>query len=127
MTSEATKQPTRRASDPLIEIIVDKVSKVEASVDKLTEAITKLAVIEERQFTDRQALERAFEAIQRSDERCVAMFEKCVFKLEKIESRTDSLEKDAPMNKQIQSWVIKALWACAAFAALIVTNKLNLL
>lgn len=124
--SEPNK-PTRRASDPLIEIIVDKVSKVEDSVDKLTEAITKLAVIEERQLTDRQSLERAFEAIQKSDERCLIMFEKCVSKLEKIESRTDTLEKEAPMNKQIQSWVIKALWACAAFAALVVTNKLNLI
>lgn len=94
-------------------------------MDKLTEAITKLAVIEEKQTTDRQALERAFMAIQKTDERCSSMFEKCVEKLEKLEGRVDTLEQIAPSSIQTNEWVTRALWAAAALGATLLAGKLG--
>ena len=104
----------QRGTDPMIEVIMHKVTKMENSIDKLADAITKLAVVEERQTADRAALERAFTAIQKSDERCADAFQKTVDKLEKIESRIDVLESAAPITAQTNQWVSKALWAAAA-------------
>lgn len=108
-------------------MIAHKLGKVEHSVDKMAEAVTKLAVIEERQTSDRAALERAFMAIQKTDERCTAMFEKCVEKLEKTDGRIDQLEAAAPANAQIQQWVTSAVWAAAGLAVYVVVHKLGLM
>lgn len=117
----------RRGVDPVIEMIAHKVGRMEQSMDKLTEAITKLAVIEEKQTADRQALERAFMAIQKSDERCQLLYEKTVEKLEAIDARVDGLEATAPQNAQVQQWVTSAVWAAAGLGVYIVINKLGLM
>ena len=117
----------RRSTDPTIEMIAHKVVGMERSLDKLTEAITKLAVIEEKQSADRAALERAFMAIQKTDERCALMFEKTVEKLEKLEGRIDTLDAAAPANAQVQQWVTSAVWAAAGLAVYVVINKLGLM
>ena len=117
----------RRKPDPMIEMISHKVSRIELSMDKLTEAITKLAVVEEKQAAASAALERAFMAIQKSDERCQLTFEKTVAKLEKVENRVDALEAAAPMQAQTSQWVNNAIWAAAALAGSVVVHKLGLL
>lgn len=117
----------RRRPDPIIEMIADKVVRMESAMDKLTDAITKLAVIEEKQSADRQALERAFMAIQKSDERCQLLFEKTSAKLDAIDGRVDGLEAAAPQTAQIQQWVTSAVWAAAGLGAYIVINKLGLM
>lgn len=117
---------SRRGTDPMIEVIMHKVVKVEASMEKVADALTKLAVIEERQTADRAALERAFAAIQRSDERCAESFEKTVAKLEKIENRIDTLEQAAPITAQTNQWVNQAMWAAAAVAATVVLSKIGI-
>jgi prefoldin subunit 5 len=117
----------RRESDPIIKLIAQKVEKVESSVDKLTEAITKLAVIDERQINDRQTLERAFLAIQKSDERWLAMFKESHDSMNRLETRIDSLEKQEPEMIQVIKWVKTALWSAAAFAVYVVIAKLGLL
>ena len=117
----------RRGTDPMIEVIMHKVVKVEASMEKVADALTKLAVIEERQTADRAALERAFGAIQKSDERCAEAFQKTVEKLEKIESRIDVLESAAPITAQTNQWVSKAMWAAAAAFAMYVAKKIGII
>ena len=117
----------QRGTDPMIEVIMHKVTKMDNSIDKLADAITKLAVVEERQTADRAALERAFAAIQKSDERCAEAFEKTVDKLEKIESRIDVLESAAPITAQTNQWVSKAMWAAAAAFAMYVAKKIGII
>ena len=117
----------RRGTDPLIEMIAHKVERMEHSMDKLTEAITKLAVIEEKQSADRQALERAFMAIQKSDERCQLLYEKTAEKLEAIDARVDGLEAAAPQSALTTQWVQNAVWAAAGLAVYVVINKLGLM
>ena len=63
------------------------VGEIKKALGSLTEAITKLALIEERQIVTNHALERAFSA------------------LEKLESRITALEKEAPINKRNNIWV----------------------
>lgn len=116
----------RRGTDPIIEMIAHKVGRMEASMDKLTEAITKLAVIEEKQSADRQALERAFMAIQKSDERCQLLFEKTSAKLDAIEGRIDGLEALAPESKQTSEWVKGALYGAAGLLAMYVAKQVGL-
>jgi regulator of replication initiation timing len=69
------------------------VGEIKSALGSLTEAITKLALIEERQTVTNNALERAFLA------------------LEKLENRISSLERDAPANKQKTVWVDRVITA----------------
>lgn len=69
----------------------------------LTRAVTQLAVIEERQTADRQAVDRAFVEIKST--------QVAVDKLEHgTDSRLKALEAKAPMNDLSNGLLIKAGW-----------------
>jgi hypothetical protein len=104
----------RRAADPAIEILVHKVSKMEMSMDKMADAVTKLAVVEERQTAHHAALERAFASIAGIND-----------KFDRLIGRIEKLEGAAPLNSQTQKWVERALWAAAAAAAMYVAKKVG--
>ena len=73
------------------------VHEIKTALKELTSAITKLALIEERQSVTNAALERAFVAITR------------------IENRLADLEKLVPMNSQARVWVERFIVAlCGA-------------
>lgn len=71
---------------------------VKTSMRQLTDAVTKLAVMEERQISDRTALARAFKEIERH------------------EIRLTALEVAQPVQKQATEWVHKTIWLLAAAA-----------
>lgn len=52
-----------------IDVIIDSITEMRKTMERLAEAVTKLAVIEERQNTDRLALERAFQEIAKLQKR----------------------------------------------------------
>ena len=118
---------SRRGTDPMIEVIMHKVTKVEASMEKVADALMKLAILEERQAADRAALERAFNAIQRSDERCATAVEKLMEKIEKSDARLDELERAAPALALTNGWMLNAVWAAAGLGVYIVVHKLGLM
>lgn len=102
-------------TDGLVQVIAVRLDNLHADVNGMQEvlkelatAVTKLAVIEERQGQAAQALERAFKV------------------LEKVESRLDSLERLQPMQQQTSAWVVAALWAAAGAAALFIAKKVGL-
>lgn len=104
-----------RATDGLIQVIAARLDNLHEDVSgmrdvlrELASAVTKLAVIEERQTQSAQALERAFKV------------------LEKVESRLDSLEHAQPLQQQTSDWVGKAVWAAVVVVALIVGKKVGL-
>lgn len=115
----------RRRTDPVIEMIAHKVSRMEQSMDKLTEAITKLAVVEEKQGAANAAIERAFSSIERSDERTASALEKLVGKIDRVETRLDVLEQAAPTTAMTNEWVIRVMWAGAALGATLLAGKLG--
>lgn len=60
---------------------------VKTALNELSKAITKLALVEERQSQTAEAMERAFKAI------------------EKIEIRLSKLEESAPKAKETSAWM----------------------
>jgi hypothetical protein len=75
----------------------------------LSAAITKLALIEERQAQAGNALQRAFEAIER------------------VERRLAEVERVGIDASRTSAWVDRALWAAAAAAVMFVAEKAGLL
>lgn len=65
-------------------------SEVKATMNRLTDAVTKLAVMEERQLADRAGLDRAFKLLERHD------------------ARIAIIEQAQPMQKHSSDWVMKA-------------------
>jgi len=80
----------------------EDVSEIKGALKDLTSAITKLALIEERQTVTNAALERAFVAISR------------------VEDRLTELERLAPMNNQSRVWVELFVVALAGAALMFI-------
>lgn len=70
-----------------LEMLHGDVVDVKKALTELSKAITKLALVEERQAQTAEALERAFKAIG------------------KIEDRLSALEQSAPKSKETSAWV----------------------
>lgn len=103
-----------RATDSLIQVIAVKLENLHADVSgmqdvlkELAAAVTKLAVIEERQGQAAQALERAF------------------LSLEKVEARIAALEKVQPLQQQTTDWVGKGVWAGMGVLGMAVAKKMG--
>ncbi|MFZ9372241.1 MAG: hypothetical protein ACO25M_10260 [Limnohabitans sp.] len=75
----------------------------------LAAAITKLALIEERQANAAAALERAFGV------------------LEKVELRLAALEAHAPNTKRMSVWFDRATWAGMGLLAMLLIKKSGLI
>ena len=71
----------------------EDVSEIKTAIKELTSAITKLALVEERQQQATIAQERAFSAIQR------------------LETRIGDIEKQMPLHNQTSQWVERAVIA----------------
>ena len=106
----------KHTSDGLIQVIAVRLDNLHEDVSgmrdvlkELATAVTKLAVIEERQTQSAQALERAFLA------------------LEKVESRISALEIAQPLQKQSADWVGRAVWAALAVVAVFSAKKVGLM
>jgi hypothetical protein len=76
-----------------LQVLHEDVIDIKSVLKDLTSAITKLALIEERQTQASVAQERAFKA------------------LERIEDRVNALEKRVPMNDHTNRWVERIITA----------------
>lgn len=85
----------------------EDVSEIKGALRDLTSAITKLALIEERQTVTNAALERAFVAISR------------------VEDRLTELERLAPINNQSRIWVERFVMAVIGAALLFVWEQVK--
>lgn len=110
--------PERRKStpmDPIVSVLSTRlealhadVSDIKSAMNNLSDAITKLALVEERQAAANQALERAFNAIS------------------KIEDRLVILERADAHNKRTNKYVDSMIWAAAAASVVFVAAKAGL-
>lgn len=99
----------------LIQVIAVRLDNLHADVSgmrdvlkELATAVTKLAVIEERQGQAAQALERAFKV------------------LENVEARLDALEHAQPLQQQATDWAKAGVWAVVCVTALFIAKKVGL-
>ena len=91
-----------------LEVLHSDVVEVKTALNKLSDAITKLALVEQQQNQTAQALERAFKAIS------------------KIEDRLSLLEQAAPKGKETSNWVDRFILAIVMCAAGFVGTKLGI-
>lgn len=118
---EQFQSPGRRVQDPQLAVISQKLSAFEDGFDemksdmrKMAEAVTKLAIVEERQNTDRLAQERAFKAISGLSE-----------DIKTVVKRVEVLEVAAPAAKRTHEWVDKSLWALAGLVLMYVAKNVG--
>lgn len=102
-------------------------AKMELAIGKMADAVTKLAVIEERQDRVRSEVvamgERILDIRKQHDEST----QRIAARVESLESRIDTLERTEPMNAQARRWVISAIWAAAVAAVVFVAGRVGLL
>ena len=79
------------------------------AIERMSEAVTRLALVEERQAATSQAIGRVMETV------------------EKIELRVRSLEIAEPMQAKAAEWVQSAVWAAAAAAVMFMAAKAGLI
>lgn len=91
-----------------LETLHSDVREIETVLRDLTAAITKLAIVEERQNATAAALERAFKA------------------LAKVEDRVSALELQVPANRKLSVWVDRVTWAALGLLGMYVMKSLGL-
>lgn len=99
----------RRQMDPAVlaqrlTTMHEDLGEVKAALRDLTTAITKLALIEERQTQTTLALERAFTMLDR------------------LEGRVMFIEQRTPFNDRTNMWVERVIWAAAVMGVLAITK-----
>lgn len=92
-----------------IDMLHSDVVDMKLAVNELSKAITKLALVEERQSQTADAMERAFKAIG------------------KIEDRLSALELAAPKTKETNAWVDRFILALVMTVAGFIGTKLGVL
>lgn len=109
--------------DPDINVVItrlgllsDDVGELKETLRQIATAVTRLALVEERQSQTNEALSRAFKQI-----------DKVEIKLTSIEHRLVALERMQPQQQQTSAWVTTMLWATAGAAAMFVAKKVGFL
>ena len=142
MTEQTTN---RRAGDEKMQVLTTKIeglsqdmNEMKHGIAKMADALTKLAIVDERQTQTILAQERAFNALERVGERqrthelvCKDQ-DKEVRQLiadsnERLSTRVAELEKAEPMQEQTGKWVMAAVWGAAGLLALFVAKQLGLM
>ena len=139
------QKPNRRTSDGAVNVLAERIdglcddmNEMKHGIAKMADALTKLAIVEERQTQTILAQERAFKALERVEERlrlhelqCLDQ-DKEVRQLiadsnERLSIRVSELEKAEPMQAQTSKWVTAGVWgALALLASFIVPRILEL-
>ena len=92
-----------------LEVLHGDVVEMKKALSELSKAITKLALVEQQQNQTAEALERAFKAIS------------------KLDDRVGDLEQMAPKGKETSEWVDRFILAVMACAAGFVGMKLGVM
>ena len=79
-----------------------------AAIERMSEAVTRLALVEERQASASTAIERLVQS------------------LEKLDERLRRLEVSEPVQAKAAEWVQSAVWAAAAAAVMFMAGKAGL-
>jgi chromosome segregation ATPase len=90
-------------------LLHEDVGEIKTALGKLSDAITKLALVEQSQVQTAEALERAFQAIER------------------VERRLEKIEQSVPENAEAAKWVDRAVTAAVCAMAAFVAKAVGLL
>ncbi len=132
----------KRKDDGVIDVLAERVEglcvdigEMKHGIAKMADALTKLAIVEERQTQTILAQERAFKALERVEERqrqhelqCRDL-DKEVRQLiadsnERLSTRVAELEKAEPMQAQTSKWVTAGVWGALALLASFIVPRI---
>ena len=132
----------RRKDDGVIDVLAERVEglcidigEMKIGISKMADALTKLAIVEERQTQTILAQERAFKALERIEERQRQHELQCrdqdkeVRQLiadsnERLSIRVAELEKEEPMQAQTSKWVTAGVWGALALLASFIVPRI---
>lgn len=97
-------------------ILSDDVGELKETLRQIATAVTRLALVEERQSQTNEALSRVFKQIDKLD-----------MKLTGIEQRLGTLERMQPLQQQTNGWVMTSVWIAAGAAVMFVAKKTGIL
>ena len=97
-------------------LLSDDVGELKETLRQIASAVTRLALVEERQMQTNEALSRAFKQIDKLD-----------LKLTGIEQRLGTLERMQPLQQQTNGWVMTSVWIVAGAAVMFVAKKTGIL
>ena len=135
-------QQNRRSEDKNVQVLATKIeglaqdmSEMKHGIAKMADALTKLAIVEERQTQTILAQERAFKALERVEERQrqhelqYRDLDKEVRQLiadsnERLSIRVAELEKAEPMQAQTSKWVTAGVWGALALLASFIVPRI---
>ena len=84
-------------------------AKMELAIGKMADAVTRLAVMEERQNVVRGEIIVLSEKIDRVEQERKEDMKKVMDVVERLERRTDKLERAEELNLQIRRWVFASI------------------
>ena len=137
-----TEQLNRRAEDEHMQVLATKIedlaqdmNEMKHGIAKMADALTKLAIVEERQTQTILAQERAFKALERVEERQRQHELQCrdqeevlrqliADSNERLSGRVAELEKAEPMQEQTGKWVMAAVWGTLALLASFIVPRI---
>ncbi len=105
---DATIQVVAERINSLHEDVTELRDTMKESVREMSHAIQTLVRLEEKQL----ALNSTAEETKKN--------------FKELEARVDALEKEQPMNKQVVDWVLRAVYAVVAAAAMAAAKLLGL-
>ena len=97
-------------------LLSEDVGELKETLRQIASAVTRLALVEERQMQTNEALSRAFKQIDKLD-----------MKLTGIEQRLGTLERMQPLQQQTNGWVMTSVWISAGAAVMFVAKKTGIL
>lgn len=131
-----------RKDDAAIDVLAERVeglcsdmSEMKIGISKMADALTKLAIVEERQTQTILAQERAFKALERVEERQRQQELQCrdqekglrqliADSNERLSIRVGELEKAEPMQAQTSKWVTAGVWGALAMLASFIVPRI---
>jgi len=137
-----TEQLNRRAEDKNVQVLATKIeglaqdmNEMKHGIAKMADALTKLAIVEERQTQTILAQERAFKALERVEERQRLHELRCrdqeevlrqliADSNERLSIRVAELEKAEPMQAQTSKWVTAGVWGTLALLASFIVPRI---
>ena len=89
--------------------IRESVDEMKGAMKEMASAITRLALVEERQAAASTTIERLVQSLERLDE------------------RLRHLEAAEPMQARSSEWMMNAVWAVAGLSAMFIAAKVGLI
>lgn len=133
--TERTEDDNVQVLAAKIERLGDDIGEMKEGITQLAAAVTKLAVVEERQSHMILAQERAFKSLERVEQRQSEHEKACRIQEKELReaigdtgkelaARIEVLEKSEPLQAQTSKWTLTAVWAGLGFLVAFIANKI---